>query len=159
MANSNQEVYTRCGTPLYLAPEIFLQDGYLGAPADIWSYGIILYVMLTGSYPFEADNIPDLSRLIANVSIDYPSDLPPKAVELLKKIIVSDPKERYTVEQIKKDPWFNEEEPREEVISAFEFMAKMSSVNFGKGKVSSTTLFSTTKEISAIRSMIDSLFT
>ena len=155
MASANETVFTRCGTPNYVAPEIFCADGYIGPPADIWSAGVILYVMLAAALPFEAPTLSDLARQIMNVQIDYPSSFPPGAVNLMKKIIVSDPTQRYTMEQIKKDPWFKidyhpvvsssvqkgledqevsikkeaPEQEEDDSMNAFELIAKMSGVN------------------------------
>ena len=150
---------TRCGTPNYVAPEIFCADGYVGPSADIWSAGVILYVMLAAALPFDAPTLPELANQIMNVQIYYPSNFPPGAVDLLKKIIVADPTQRYTIQQIKQHPWFNvnykphvsqgdkqsfsdsevtvkrenatkTEAPKEEAtINAFELIAKMSAVN------------------------------
>ena len=54
----------QCGTPAYLAPEIILDCGYEGYYVDIWSLGILLFAMLTGSVPFRAANLEDLHALI-----------------------------------------------------------------------------------------------
>lgn len=105
-SSSNDMLKTRCGTPNYVAPEIFSADGYVGPPADLWSAGVILYVMLAASLPFEAPTLPDLARLIMSVKIDYPRSFPPGAVALMKKILVADPTKRATVEDIRADPWF-----------------------------------------------------
>ena len=156
MASANETVFTRCGTPNYVAPEIFCSDGYVGPPADIWSAGVILYVMLAAALPFEAPTLADLARQIMNVQIDYPSTFPPGAVNLMKKIIVSDPTQRYTIAQIKQDPWFKVDyKPRvsksvqqditdeevsihptppaaqeeDDAMNAFELIARMSGVN------------------------------
>lgn len=106
--NQNDSVLkTRCGTPNYVAPEVFTSDGYFGPPVDIWGAGVILYVMLRAALPFDAPTLPELANQIINVQIIYPSTFPPGAVDLLKHIIVEDPNKRYTIEQIRKHPWFN----------------------------------------------------
>lgn len=98
---------TRCGTPNYVAPEVFIAEGYQGAPADIWSSGVILYVMLTGNLPFQAKTLQELIGHISNLDIIYPSDMPKGAIFLLQKIFVTDPVHRATIEQIRQDPWFS----------------------------------------------------
>ncbi|KAK8887369.1 hypothetical protein M9Y10_038409 [Tritrichomonas musculus] len=159
MANSTSELLkTRCGTPNYVAPEIFCANGYVGPPADLWSAGVILFVMLAAALPFDAPTLPELARQIMKVQITYPKSFPPGAVNLMKHIIVAAPEERYTIEQIRNDPWFKvnykprvagkdneafpdaevteskkEEEPQEDdTINAFELIAKMSGVDMGR---------------------------
>jgi serine/threonine protein kinase len=184
MASANETVFTRCGTPNYVAPEIFCADGYVGPPADIWSAGVILYVMLAAALPFEAPTLSDLARQIMNVQIDYPSTFPPGATNLMKKIIVSDPDQRYKMEQIKNDPWFKvdyrpvvsssvkkacldeevsvkkeTEETGDDGMNAFELIAKMSGVNMERlvdttAQTTSATSFSTTKKLDVINSSL-----
>lgn len=159
MANSTSDLLkTRCGTPNYVAPEIFCANGYVGPPADLWSAGVILFVMLAAALPFDAPTLPELARQIMKVQITYPKSFPPGAVNLMKHIIVAAPEERYTIEQIRNDPWFKvnykprvagkdneafpdaevteskkEEEPQEDdTINAFELIAKMSGVDMGR---------------------------
>ena len=157
MASSSSDMLkTRCGTPNYVAPEIFCADGYIGYAADIWSAGVILYVMLAASLPFDAPTLPELARLIMNVKVDYLSSFPPGAISLMKKILVYDPLSRLTIQQIRQDPWFKvdyqpiicntikkdfiEQEnvkienqqnnnQNDEPINAFELIAKMSGIN------------------------------
>ncbi|OHT01316.1 CAMK family protein kinase [Tritrichomonas foetus] len=107
MAQSSDDLLkTRCGTPNYVAPEIFCADGYVGPPADIWSAGVILFVMLAAALPFDAPTLPELARQIMNVQIMYPRNFPKGAVDLMKHIIIADPSKRYTIEQIRNHPWF-----------------------------------------------------
>ena len=56
-------MYEKCGTPAYIAPEIFKNKGYEGYLCDIWSAGITLYYMLSGSQPFRANSIEELEKL------------------------------------------------------------------------------------------------
>lgn len=112
----------QCGTPAYIAPEILRNNGYEGFGVDIWSAGVVLYTMLTGTVPFKAHNMKDLHRLIlkgqyisieefnsnlennssANVSNQPISS---EASNLIKAILEIDPKKRITVEGILNHSW------------------------------------------------------
>jgi hypothetical protein len=100
------QLKTRCGTPNYVAPEIFHADGYSGPPADLWSAGVILFVMLAAELPFDAPSITDLARQIMAVRVTYPPCIPAGAVALIKKLLVASPEGRLTIPQIREDPWF-----------------------------------------------------
>lgn len=52
-ANSKEPLKSMCGTPSYMAPEVTLGKQYSGAPADMWACGVVLYIVLTGQYPFK----------------------------------------------------------------------------------------------------------
>jgi 5'-AMP-activated protein kinase catalytic alpha subunit len=100
------QLKTRCGTPNYVAPEIFHADAYSGPPADLWSAGVILFVMLAAELPFDAPSITDLARQIMAVRVKYPPCIPAGAVDLIKKLLVADPDGRLTIPQIRDHPWF-----------------------------------------------------
>jgi 5'-AMP-activated protein kinase catalytic alpha subunit len=95
------------GIPYYLAPEVLSGDGYAGAPADIWSCGIILYEIFVGDIPFHYDN--DLSPLCQKIwKGDYscPTRLPSEVRELLFRLLDPNPLTRITMPEIMDDPWF-----------------------------------------------------
>jgi 5'-AMP-activated protein kinase catalytic alpha subunit len=74
---------------------------------DIWSAGIILFAMLCGYLPFEGENNEKLYENIMKGEFDVPNYLSDKAKDLIKKILITDPKKRFTVSQIKTHPWFH----------------------------------------------------
>ena len=72
----NEEIISeQCGTPAYIAPEIIDENGYSGFTADIWSLGVLLYAMTTGSMPFRANSIEELHKHILDVDFQIPKEL------------------------------------------------------------------------------------
>jgi serine/threonine protein kinase len=59
-----KKVWEKCGTPAYIAPEVIADMGYEGFYSDIWSLGILLFAMISGTVPFKAHNMKDLHKLI-----------------------------------------------------------------------------------------------
>jgi len=107
------------GTPAYIAPEVLLRTEYAGEPADVWSAGVTLYVMLCGRYPFEDPQDPKnfqktLQRII-NVQYTIPPSisLSPPCIDLMKKMLVADPEARITVPEIFKHPFYKKDLPQE----------------------------------------------
>ena len=115
----NQQATSFWGTPEYLAPETLLRKG-TGKAADWWSFGAIIYEMLTGLPPFYDKNRQELYNKIKNMEIDFinDNDLNERGVssegkDLLSKILVKDPKKRLgggprDAAEIKEHPWFGE---------------------------------------------------
>ncbi|KEQ73508.1 Pkinase-domain-containing protein [Aureobasidium namibiae CBS 147.97] len=102
-----KKLTTACGSPHYAAPEVIKSRPYDGARADVWSCGVILYVMLTGMTPFNYDqdrNLGVMYRAIAEADYYMPPELSRDAQDLLRKIFVPDPRRRITMEQIWEHP-------------------------------------------------------
>ena len=98
-------VKEQCGTPAYIAPEIIKNKGYTGFAADIWSTGVLLYVMITGTFPFTADNLTQLNKTICRGKFLAPSFISPEAQDLLKRMLVIDPQKRFRAEDILAHKW------------------------------------------------------
>ena len=107
MYKKGQLLKTGCGSPCYIPPEMIKEEGYDPEKSDIWSAGIILYLMLCGHLPFyEEDNQLMYDKIIKgeyNIS-NFLSD---EAKDIIKKILEVDPKKRLNFEEIKEHPWFN----------------------------------------------------
>ncbi|KAK7535288.1 uncharacterized protein J3D65DRAFT_699814 [Phyllosticta citribraziliensis] len=100
---------TSCGSPNYAAPEVISGKLYAGPEVDVWSCGVILYVLLVGRLPFDDDYIPSLFKKIAQGSYTIPNYLSSGAVRLIKKMLVVNPVHRITIAEIRQDPWFNKD--------------------------------------------------
>uniref|UniRef100_A0A0D9VTE5 non-specific serine/threonine protein kinase n=1 Tax=Leersia perrieri TaxID=77586 RepID=A0A0D9VTE5_9ORYZ len=99
-------LHTTCGTPNYVAPEVIEDRGYDGAAADIWSCGVILFVLLAGFLPFEDDNIISLYKKISEAQFTCPSWFSAGAKKLITRILDPNPTTRISISKILEDPWF-----------------------------------------------------
>ncbi len=104
--NNNNLLSTPCGSPCYASPEMVSGKKYNGFYIDVWSSGIILYAMLCGYLPFEAQNNDLLFQKIMKCNLDYPAFISNSTKSLLKKILVNDPNKRIKIEEIKKHPFY-----------------------------------------------------
>ena len=98
---------TACGSPCYAPPEMIKEENYNGALTDIWSSGIILYLMLCGKLPFYDDDNQILYDKILAGKYEVPKHLSKDAKDILSKILEVDPKKRINFESIKSHPWFS----------------------------------------------------
>ncbi|XP_020101162.1 CBL-interacting protein kinase 32 isoform X2 [Ananas comosus] len=99
-------LHTTCGTPNYVAPEVLEDRGYDGATADLWSCGVILFVLLAGYLPFEDSNLMTLYKKISHAEFTSPSWISFGARKLLTRILDPNPVTRITVPEILEDEWF-----------------------------------------------------
>eukprot|EP00906_Rhabdomonas_costata_P007413 RCo010616 len=104
--NPSMMLNTVCGTPNYVAPEVLMEKGYNGFQADMWSCGVILYVMLTGKLPFFDKVMSNLFKKIQAGAFEEPIHLSAEALALIHKLICADPERRATIQQVIADPWF-----------------------------------------------------
>ncbi|WVZ54628.1 hypothetical protein U9M48_005395 [Paspalum notatum var. saurae] len=99
-------LHTTCGTPNYVAPEVLEDQGYDGAMADLWSCGVILFVLLAGYLPFEDENLMVLYKKIGNAEFTFPPWTSFPAKRLLTRILDPNPMTRITIPEILEDEWF-----------------------------------------------------
>ncbi|XP_068654012.1 CBL-interacting protein kinase 23-like isoform X1 [Aristolochia californica] len=99
-------LHTTCGTPNYVAPEVINNNGYDGAKADLWSCGVILFVLMAGYLPFEEANLSALYKKIFKADFTCPSWFSSGAKKLIKRILDPNPSTRITIPEIIGNEWF-----------------------------------------------------
>lgn len=104
-----QLLHTTCGTPNYVAPEVLADKGYDGRAADVWSIGVILYVLLAGFLPFDEPTMSALFRKIQKAEFSYPSWFSAPVRKILDAILVEDPEKRATLDDLLNDEWTKED--------------------------------------------------
>lgn len=102
-------LHTTCGTPNYIAPEVLSNRGYDGAAVDVWSCGVILFVLMSGYLPFDEVDLPTLFSKINAADFSCPFWFSPGAVSLIRKILDPSPDTRIKIKGIKRDPWFRKD--------------------------------------------------
>lgn len=99
---------TSCGTPGYVAPEVLMCESY-DKSVDMWGIGIITYILLAGYPPFNAEDDSALFEKIMNAEYDFDDecwdDVSDLAKDFISRLLVKDPKDRYTSEEASKHPW------------------------------------------------------
>ena len=105
---SNEELmFEHCGTPAYICPEIFENNGYKGTGCDIWSAGVTLYYMLGGVQPFKANTIKELEKNIKKGDFKPLEEVSQEANDLIKGMLQVNPKKRFCIEDILNHPWLD----------------------------------------------------
>ena len=97
---------TKCGSPSYAAPEIIKGKQYDGFQIDSWCCGIILYAMVCGYLPFDGETNKELFKSILKCNPEYPAYLSKECKNLIKSILVIDPNNRITIEDIKETEFY-----------------------------------------------------
>ncbi|XP_034567567.1 serine/threonine kinase 17a like [Notolabrus celidotus] len=104
------EVREILGTPEYVAPEILSYEP-ISTATDMWSIGVLTYVMLTGESPFQDDDKQKTFLNISQVNVDYSQDtfegISPQAVDFIKSLLIKNPRKRATAEESLNHPWLN----------------------------------------------------
>ena len=105
---------TACGTPGYVAPEILRGSGY-GKEVDMWSVGVITYILLCGFPPFYNENIPLLFESILKCDFDYPADyfddITDAALDFIDALLIGSPGKRLTAHEALGHPWLKTAAP------------------------------------------------
>ena len=103
---------TSCGSPNYAAPEVIRGGVYAGPEIDVWSSGVILYVMLCGRLPFEDEDVQQLFAKISQGNFHTPTYLSPNAQNLITSMLSVDPIKRITIHEITQHAFFQLNLPR-----------------------------------------------
>ncbi|GMN35296.1 hypothetical protein TIFTF001_005200 [Ficus carica] len=177
-------LHTQCGTPAYVAPEVLRKKGYDGSKADIWSCGVVLFVLLAGFLPFRDENLMKMYRKVFKAEFECPNWFSAESRRLVCKLLVADPDRRITIQGIMRVPWFckgfsrspsfsipelppvSEDEDRKTASSpkffnAFELISSMSSgfdlSSLFESKRKAASMFTSRCSASAIMAKLDSL--
>lgn len=100
---------TWCGSPPYAAPELFEGKKYDGPKADIWSLGVILYVLVSGSLPFDGNTLQDLRCRVVSCQYRIPFFLSRGCESLIRSLLILEPEKRLSIRHIARHPWLLQE--------------------------------------------------
>ncbi|PYH99371.1 serine/threonine protein kinase Kin1 [Aspergillus ellipticus CBS 707.79] len=98
---------TFCGSLYFAAPELLQARQYTGPEVDVWSFGIVLYVLVCGKVPFDDQSMPKLHAKIKQGSFEYPPGLTTECRHIISRMLVTDPKQRASLSEIMNHPWMN----------------------------------------------------
>eukprot|EP00795_Rhopilema_esculentum_P016957 gene16957-8455_t len=101
----NEHLKSWCGSPPYAAPEIFEGKEYFGPEVDLWSLGVVLYVLVCAALPFDGTSFAEVRDHVLSGRFRVPYFMSSELEDLIKKILVKNPAQRYTIQQIKEHPW------------------------------------------------------
>lgn len=99
---------TMCGSPGYIAPEMLSNKKGYGNSIDIWALGVIIYAISYGILPFDNRNISLMIQMVLSSEPDFPEDkrISSNLIYIFKKMLIKNPDQRITINEIKKDPFF-----------------------------------------------------
>ncbi|KAJ9112601.1 hypothetical protein QFC19_000621 [Naganishia cerealis] len=98
---------TFCGSLYFAAPELLNAKVYTGPEVDVWSFGIVLYVLVCGKVPFDDQSMPALHAKIKRGLVEYPAWLSAECKALLCRMLVTDPTQRATMTEVLASSWLN----------------------------------------------------
>eukprot|EP00794_Sanderia_malayensis_P018348 gene18348-20191_t len=104
----NQHLKSWCGSPPYAAPEIFEGKEYFGPEVDIWSLGVVLYVLVCAALPFDGTTFPEVRDHVLSGRFRVPYFMSSELEDLIRKILIKNPTQRLTLEQIKEHHWMQQ---------------------------------------------------
>ncbi|KAK0069241.1 serine/threonine-protein kinase SIK2, partial [Biomphalaria pfeifferi] len=105
----NEQLATWCGSPPYAAPEVYEGKKYLGPQIDIWSLGVVLYVLVCGALPFDGANLQVLRDRVLSGRFRIPYFMSSECEHLIRRMLVLEPSKRYSIVQIQSHRWMQME--------------------------------------------------
>jgi len=109
--DKDKMMQTACGTPGYVAPEVLNAEGY-DKEVDMWSVGVITYILLCGFPPFYSESVPEVFEQIMKAEYDYPEEywdeISAEAKDFIDHLLVVDVAKRLTAEQSLNHPWLRQ---------------------------------------------------
>ncbi|PAV84098.1 hypothetical protein WR25_04307 [Diploscapter pachys] len=117
---------TFCGSPPYAAPEVFEGRAYFGPQIDVWSLGVVLYVMVCGSMPFEGQTIHTLRDKVLTGRYRIPYYMSTDCEHLIRRMLCVDPSKRATLAQIKTHRWMQKDNIQERIELEIEAHRRLS---------------------------------
>ncbi|KAK3945538.1 protein kinase kin1 [Diplogelasinospora grovesii] len=101
----DRKLKTYCGSLYFAAPELLQAKPYTGPEVDVWSFGVVLFVLVCGKVPFDDQYMPALHQKIKKGTVDYPNWLSTECKHLISRMLVTDPKQRATMHEVMNHPW------------------------------------------------------
>ena len=125
--SDNALMQTACGTPAYVAPEVLLNTGY-DQEVDLWSIGVITYILLVGFPPFHGETVRQILEVVSKGRYDFPSpywdDISPHARDFIRKLLVVDPKKRMSAKEALDHVWIRSTGSKIQLANFREQMSK-----------------------------------
>ncbi|CAD5216316.1 unnamed protein product [Bursaphelenchus okinawaensis] len=106
---SDTLLQTWCGSPPYAAPELLVARAYDGRQADIWSLGVMLFILVTAEFPFQGGTIDNLKMAVLGELLNIPFYISVECADLLRKMLTVIPEKRATMPQVLNHRWFTQE--------------------------------------------------
>ncbi|KAL2266154.1 hypothetical protein VTJ83DRAFT_5506 [Remersonia thermophila] len=103
--DEDRKLKTYCGSLYFAAPELLQARPYTGPEVDVWSFGVVLFVLVCGKVPFDDQYMPALHQKIKKGVVDYPPWLTSECKHLISRMLVTDPKQRATMHEVMNHPW------------------------------------------------------
>lgn len=125
MYEPNATLKTACGSPCYAAPEMIAGKRYHGLKTDIWSSGVVFYAMVCGYLPFEDPKTSNLYKKIMSADYSLPKFLSGQCKDLIRKILNTEPDQRYSVNDIRSHTWSLQVKDRNRDMGLFPGKEKM----------------------------------
>mmetsp|Transcript_5233 Transcript_5233/g.8007 ORF Transcript_5233/g.8007 Transcript_5233/m.8007 type:complete len:312 (+) Transcript_5233:151-1086(+) len=124
-AREEMKRQTLCGTLDYLPPEMVAEQTY-DERVDIWMTGVLMYEMLVGTAPFAAPGVDETYDKVEECSYSLPPDISSEAKELVKALLVKDPRERlWPIKHVLLHPWITKHATKAEIKKLIDYVGKM----------------------------------